>query len=186
MLGISLYLPANNRARYPYQALSDGDRIQLGTTWLQALHTPGHTWESTCYVLTGGAVFTGDTLFTEGVGRPDLEATGDEARARAGALYRSLRRLYELSADTLVLPGHSAEPPDFDGRPVAAKLSELVARLEFLALAEAAFVDAVLARVPPPPPNHHRIVELNESGAWPEELETLLALEAGANRCAVR
>jgi glyoxylase-like metal-dependent hydrolase (beta-lactamase superfamily II) len=185
-LSISLYLPANNRVRYPFQAVADGDRISFGESWLQALHTPGHTWESTCYVLPNGALFTGDTLFTEGVGRPDLEATGDEARARAGALYRSLRRLLELPADTLVLPGHTAEPPAFDRRPVVASLGELAGRIDLLALEEPAFIEAVLARIPLPPPNHHRIVELNEAGAWPEDLEALLDLEAGANRCAVR
>lgn len=185
-LGIPLHLPANDRVRYPFQAVADGDRIPVGANWLQALHTPGHTWESTCYFLPSGALFTGDTLFTEGVGRPDLEATGDEARARAGALYRSLRRLFELPADTLVLPGHTAEPPAFDRRPVAARLAELARQIDLLALEEPAFVEAVLTRIPPPPPNHQRIVELNEAGAWPEELETLLELEAGANRCAVR
>jgi hypothetical protein len=52
-----------------------------------------------------------------------------------------------------------------------------------LQLSEAAFVDTLLARIPPTPPNHHRIVGLNETGRWPEEDPTVL--EAGANRCAV-
>ncbi|MBI2189037.1 MAG: hypothetical protein HYU37_18215 [Acidobacteria bacterium] len=50
------------------------------------VRTPGHTDESTSYVLNDAAVFTGDTLFTNGVGRPDLHANADTARQRARAL----------------------------------------------------------------------------------------------------
>ncbi len=185
-LGVPFFLPGNDRVRYPYEPVVDGDRIPVGESWLEVWHTPGHTWESACYLLAGRALFTGDTLFVEGIGRPDLKTKGEEARARARALFRSLRRLLTLPASTLVLPGHTSEPPAFDGRPIVASLGELAERLPFLRCDESTFVDGVLAHLPPPPPNYQRIAELNAAGSWLDELEALLELEAGPNRCAVR
>jgi glyoxylase-like metal-dependent hydrolase (beta-lactamase superfamily II) len=135
------------------------------------------------YVLDGVAVFTGDTLFLNGVGRPDLDASPDEARTRARLLHRSLRMLRTLPPATTILPGHTSEPAAFDGEPIAAPLGEVVDRVAILGLAEAAFVEAILARISPAPPNHARIVDLNERGEMPAGDPT--DLEAGANRCAV-
>ena len=101
-----------------------------------------------------------------GVGRPDLEASPEETRERAYALHRSLKRILDLRPETLVLPGHTSEPVAFDGKPLA----QVREGIEMLEASEDAFVEAILARLPPAPPNHHRIVESNE---------------AGANRCAV-
>jgi glyoxylase-like metal-dependent hydrolase (beta-lactamase superfamily II) len=117
------------------------------------------------------------------VGRPDLEATPDEACNRARRLHGSLRRLLELPDDTLILPGHTSAPPAFDGRPIVAQLREVRERTDLLCATEAEFVEAILQRIPPTPPNHHRIVALNEAGLLPDGDPT--ELEAGANRCAV-
>lgn len=179
----TLYLPAQDRVAYPFQAIRDGDVLTIGAAQLEALHTPGHTGESTCYRLDKQALFTGDTLFLAAVGRPDLEAGPDEARARAQMLYHSLRRLLELPPETAILPGHASQPVAFDGQAMVASLAEVRERVEFLHLAEDSFVEALLARIPPTPPNHQRIVELNEAGLLPEGDPT--GLEAGANRCAV-
>src|SRR5258708_38965393 len=81
---------------------------------LRAIHTPGHTDESMCYLLLGEVLFTGDTLFPTGVGRPDLDASPEEARARAEALYHSLHKLLALPGSTLVLAGHTNTPAPFD------------------------------------------------------------------------
>ncbi|MCK6623901.1 MAG: MBL fold metallo-hydrolase [Anaerolineae bacterium] len=181
--GATLYLPDQERATFLFSPLRDGDVLTIGTAHLVVLHTPGHTLESTCYLLDDQALFSGDTLFLAGVGRPDLEASPIEARQRASLLYRSLQRLLTLSPETLILPGHTSEPIAFDGQPVTAPLTEVQQRVELLSVPEAAFVESLLARIPPTPPNHHRIVTLNESGATFEGDPT--DLEAGANRCAV-
>ena len=184
--GAPLSLPATERVAYPYEPLDDGDELAIGGATLRVLHTPGHTAESACYLLDAlgsGAVFTGDTLFLAGVGRPDLETDAAGARARAGALYRSLRRLLALPPETLVLPGHTGEPVAFDGRAVAATLDRVGERIGGLLGSEAAFVETILARIPPTPPNHARIVAANEAGEPPAGDPT--ELEAGANRCAV-
>lgn len=179
----TLYLPAQERVSFPFTALRDGDAVNIGGAQLVVLHTPGHTLESTCYLLNGQALFTGDTLFLSGVGRPDLEASPEQARQRAHLLYRSLQRLQALPMKTLVLPGHTNTPVAFDGQPVAASLADVVQERPLLQVAEEIFVEQILRRLPAAPPNHHRIVELNEAGALPDDDPT--ELEAGANRCAV-
>lgn len=182
--GATLHLPQQDRVSFKYKPMHDGDVLEIGAARLEALHTPGHTLESTSYLLDGQALFTGDTLFLSGVGRPDLEADADSARQRAHLLHGSLQRVLALPAGTLVLPGHASQPVPFDGRPVAAPLTEVRAHAELLAVAENEFVDTLLARIPPTPPNHQRVVELNEAGRMPDGDPT--ELEAGANRCAVQ
>lgn len=180
----TLSLPRQDRVHFAHSALDDGDEVRVGSSILRALRVPGHTRESTAYLLDGRALFTGDTLFLDGVGRPDLEATAEETRERAHALHRSLRRLGELGSEVLVLPAHTGQPVPFDGKPLAATLAEVRRRVALLAAPEEAFVAALLGRIPPTPPNHHLIVELNEAGVFPDGDPA--DLEAGANRCAIR
>jgi glyoxylase-like metal-dependent hydrolase (beta-lactamase superfamily II) len=135
-----------------------------------------------CYRVDGRWLFTGDTLFLSGVGRPDLEASAEESRARAALLYASLARLLALDPDLLVLPCHTDGPVPFDGVPIAATL-RAVREAVRLPESASAFTDYVLGRIPPTPPNHHTIVGLNEAGELPAGDPT--DLEAGANRCAV-
>ena len=94
----------------------DGQLFELGNVKIKALHTPGHTMESTTYLLIDEngkdhAIFSGDTLFLGDVGRPDLaqkaaNMTQDEL---AGILYESLRnKIMTLPDDVIVYPGHGA------------------------------------------------------------------------------
>lgn len=181
--GAVLHLPEQERARFPFTSVGNGDRIGIGAATMVARRTPGHTDESTSYVLNGKAVFTGDTLFTMGVGRPDLHADAEGARRRAKALFRSLAWLRSLGPDTLVLPAHASEPIAFDGRAVAVRMGDVEAWLAEWLVSEEAFVNRVVSRLPPTPPNFTRIVELNERGGVPAGDPT--DLEEGANRCAV-
>jgi glyoxylase-like metal-dependent hydrolase (beta-lactamase superfamily II) len=181
--GVPLWLPEQDRSVYPFQPVAEGDRIHLGSAELVALRTPGHTGESTTYVLEEAVAFTGDTLFMAGVGRPDLEGgANQESASRARLLYRSIQRLLKLPAEAMVLPGHVSEPIPFDGRLLATTIGEIRDNVALTRLTEAKFVEAVLARIPPSPPNHTRIAELNERGEIPEDPQEL---EAGGNRCAV-
>jgi glyoxylase-like metal-dependent hydrolase (beta-lactamase superfamily II) len=180
---VELWLPAQSRIQYSFRPLTDGDRLSFGSAELVALATPGHTAESITYLLDNAAAFTGDTLFLAGVGRPDLEGgTREESASRARLLYQSIGRLLELPEATLVLPGHISEPIPFDGRLLASTVKTIRDTVALARMDQAAFVEAVLARIPPNPPNHSRIVELNERGELPEDPSEL---EAGANRCAV-
>jgi glyoxylase-like metal-dependent hydrolase (beta-lactamase superfamily II) len=179
----ALYLPDHNRVSYPFTPIRDADALNVGAAELTATRTPGHTPESTSYLLDKQALFTGDTVVLAGVGRPDLEASPEEAQTKARALYRSLERILDLPPKTLILPAHTSEPVAFDGQPLVGTLAEVREKVEALGASEDAFVETILARIPPTPPNHHRIVELNEAGLFPEGDPT--DLEAGANRCAV-
>lgn len=180
----TLYLPAQERVSFSHQQLEDGDTVPVGNAILTALHTPGHTPESTTYRLGERALFTGDTLFLQGVGRPDLDADPEEAQRKARRLYRSLQRLAELPDDTVVLPGHAPEPVPFDDEIVGSSLGAVKEEVDALQWTEERFVRSVTENVPPTPPNHETIITRNETGEWPEE-DALVDLEAGANRCAV-
>jgi len=123
--GATVYLPDQERVKYPFTALRDGSTINVGVASLTAIQTPGHTLESMSYLLDQQALFTGDSLFLQGVGRPDLHVSAEETRAHAHLLYRTLQRLLALPAHTLVLPRHSNAPMPFDKIPLTASLSNL-------------------------------------------------------------
>lgn len=178
-----LFLPAQDRARFPFAALRDGETLTVAGRPLAVLHTPGHTTESVCYLLDRSLLFTGDTLFLSSVGRPDLAASPAEARLRAAALYQSVHRLLAFPAETLILPGHTAAPVPFDGVPLMAQLSSVEAHIELLRVSQEKFIQNILSNLPATPANYQRIVALNEQGIQPDEPAT--ELEAGANRCAI-
>lgn len=95
---------------------TDGQEFPLGDATLTAIHTPGHTMESTTYLLRDKngkdhAIFTGDTLFLGDVGRPDLaqKAAHMTQEELAGTLYESLRnKIMPLADDVIVYPAHGA------------------------------------------------------------------------------
>lgn len=184
--GATLYLPAQNRVHYPFTPLEDGDSIDIGRAHLIAYRTPGHTEESTCYLLNDKALFTGDTLFLDAVGRPDLHTDPEAARRRAELLYDSLLRLRSLPPSTLILPGHTDSPTPFDGQPLVRTLGEIYRTTPLLKESDKeVFVQTILARIPPTPPNYLEIIHINESGSLETLAKPVTELEAGANRCAV-
>jgi len=183
MSGAKLFLPDQQRVSFPFTAMRDGDTLATPHLMLTTLHTPGHTPESTCYLLNHAILFTGDTLFPTSIGRPDLHADEQETRARSSLLYHSLHKLLALPSETLVLPGHASQPVPFDGTPIGARLAEIDEQVGILHATQTVFVETLLKRLPPTPPNYERIVRLNEAGKVPDGDVT--ELEAGANRCAI-
>jgi glyoxylase-like metal-dependent hydrolase (beta-lactamase superfamily II)/rhodanese-related sulfurtransferase len=101
---------------FPVQVALDGQEFSLGELTITVLHTPGHTLESSCYLLKDASgkahcVFTGDTLFVGDVGRPDLAQKGASLTQEdlAGMLYDSLqKKLVPLADDVIVYPAHGA------------------------------------------------------------------------------
>ncbi|MBC8151521.1 MAG: MBL fold metallo-hydrolase, partial [Bacteroidetes bacterium] len=100
---------------YPVHHARDGEEFWVGAVKIRVLHTPGHTPESTTYLLIDEAgkdhaIFTGDTLFIGDVGRPDLAIKGDlTERDLAGMLYDSLHtKIMPLPDDVIVYPAHGA------------------------------------------------------------------------------
>lgn len=110
-----IYGPATE-TKLPVQIAKDGDQFKIGKLTVQVLHTPGHTLESTCYLLKDEngkdhAVFTGDTLFVGDVGRPDLAQKANEITMEdlAGMMYDSLQnKIIPLADDVIVYPAHGA------------------------------------------------------------------------------
>jgi hydroxyacylglutathione hydrolase len=99
---------------FPIYLAKDGERFKLGKLTIEVLHTPGHTIESSCYLLresdgTPHAIFTGDTLFVGDVGRPDL-SSGDLSREELAAmLYDSLqKKIAPLPDNVIIYPAHGA------------------------------------------------------------------------------
>jgi len=109
-----VYGPNANTTYEAYHA-TDGEVFTLGRVQIKALHTPGHTLESTTYLLIDEngkdhAIFTGDTLFIGDVGRPDLAIKGNlTEHDLAGMLYDSLHtKIMPLADDLIVYPAHGA------------------------------------------------------------------------------
>lgn len=113
--GATIVYGPNAQTGFEALIANDGDELRLGKVKIRVLHTPGHTMESTCYLLideTGKetALFSGDTLFIGDVGRPDLAQKSDlSMNDLAGYLFDSLRtKIMTLPDDVVVYPAHGA------------------------------------------------------------------------------
>lgn len=112
--GAPIVYGPGTKTRFPVHVAKDGETFRIGDVTIKVLHTPGHTLESTCYLLKDGAgkdhcIFTGDTLFVGDVGRPDLAQKGEEITMNdlAGMMYDSLQtKIIPLADDVIVYPAH--------------------------------------------------------------------------------
>ncbi|MHB1922086.1 MAG: MBL fold metallo-hydrolase [Chitinophagaceae bacterium] len=96
---------------FPIHLASDQEVFKIGKITLQVLHTPGHTIESTCFLLRdengkSHSLFTGDTLFVDDVGRPDLFSGNLTQEELASDLFDSLQKLKKLPDDLIIYPAH--------------------------------------------------------------------------------
>jgi glyoxylase-like metal-dependent hydrolase (beta-lactamase superfamily II) len=102
------------KTKFPVLIAKHGQSFKLGKVSIEVIHTPGHTIESSCYLLKdeqnkAHAVFTGDTLFVGDVGRPDLSSGDLSKEELAGIMYDTIQqRIMPLADDILVYPGHGA------------------------------------------------------------------------------
>lgn len=168
---------------FSYVPVNNHESIKFGSAELEVLHTPGHTWESTTFKLDNKAIFTGDTLFLDSVGRPDLKANAAEGIEKAKALYASLQQLQSLNEDIVVLPAHTSNTIAFDNRIIGESIKNVKSHVKAIQLSEPEFVDYTSSKVPPTPPNYLTIAAINKSGSY--EGHVLADLEAGGNHCAI-
>jgi glyoxylase-like metal-dependent hydrolase (beta-lactamase superfamily II)/rhodanese-related sulfurtransferase len=102
----------NTETNFPVVVAEDGQVFEIGNIKVVVLHTPGHTIESSCYLLKdelgkNHALFTGDTLFVGDVGRPDLLSGNHTKEELAAMLYESLhQKIMPLEDDVIVYPAH--------------------------------------------------------------------------------
>lgn len=110
--GATIIYGPETKAGFDFKMAQDGEVFQVGNLSIQALHTPGHTLESTCYLLKDGqgkpyCIFTGDTLFVGDVGRPDLFSGNMTKEELAGMMYDSLNnKIKALPDNVIVYPAH--------------------------------------------------------------------------------
>ncbi|MEN9511543.1 MAG: hypothetical protein RLZZ370_1362 [Bacteroidota bacterium] len=115
--GAQIIFGPNAKPQFDAHIAADGERLKLGNIFIEVIHTPGHTMESSCYLVydeegKAHSLFSGDTLFIGDVGRPDLaqHVVADLTQEKLAAhLFDSLRnKIMPLSDDIVVYPGHGA------------------------------------------------------------------------------
>ena len=162
-----------------FETVAGGDGLAVGETALTAVALPGHTTGMTGFAV-GEVLLTGDSLFLDGVARPDLQEDADPAE-QARTLYATLtERLREFPDDTLIAPGHT--DAGVDGGAEMARLGDLRERLLVFDMDESEFVLHV-TRVGADPANADRIVAINQGHEAVDD-ETAFELELGPNNCA--
>ncbi|MGM1032239.1 MAG: MBL fold metallo-hydrolase [Bacillota bacterium] len=183
------WLPPKDAAEvtFEYQPLESGNVITIGHTAIdiQALYSPGHTIGSTSFVVDQKYLLSGDILFIDSIGRPDLAGLAEDW---VGDLRETLYTRYkELSEELIVLPSHFMiiDELNEDGS-VAKKLGALFAENHGLNIAdETEFRELVTGNLPPQPNAYQEIRETNMGKIEPDD-EKQREMEIGPNRCAVR
>jgi len=185
--GATLHVPTGAIARgiaYGDDAatLADGDVLQVGDLDVRVIALPGHTTDMTGLLLGGRALIGGDSIFTDGIARPDLqERDPGGSLAMARRLHATIHdRILSLGDDVLLLPGHTH--PGMRRSADVAPLGQVRADVPELAIADPdAFAEAVVAAMPPRPANYQSIIAVN-SGLQAFDPE----LESGGNSCSAR
>lgn len=110
--GATIVYGPDTEANFPFHLAKDGEIFKIGNITLEVIHTPGHTVESTCYLLKDETakpycIFTGDTLFVGDVGRPDLSSGNMTSEELASVMYDTIKnKIMPLNNDVIVYPAH--------------------------------------------------------------------------------
>ncbi|WP_254533653.1 MBL fold metallo-hydrolase [Natrinema gelatinilyticum] len=180
--------PVSDRTEQPggcseFRAVADGKTLDLGGHEIKVLHTPGHTMESTSYLVDDAAMLTGDTQFVDSVGRPDLEHGDEGAEEHAEVLYESIfGKILTHDDDVSVFPAHYSGGEVDAGTPITATIGEIKATNEAVQKdSKEEFVDYIVEQLGSKPANHEEIIAINEGKNEVEDPE----IELGPNKCAV-
>jgi glyoxylase-like metal-dependent hydrolase (beta-lactamase superfamily II)/rhodanese-related sulfurtransferase len=186
--GAKYYVMKSEGAVFEFEALEQYERIEFAKISLEvlAVKTPGHTPGSVSFFVNNKLLFSGDTIFVSGLGRPDL---GGKAREWAVDLYDTIySKVSKIADGVIVLPGHYA---DFHGEIneqgyIGSSLGNIREMNEIMAgKTVTEFVDHVAASAATEtPPNFEDIVAINK-GVKMASLDEKSDLEIGPNRCAV-
>jgi hydroxyacylglutathione hydrolase len=173
--GATIVYGPNAQTGFTAHVAKDGEEFKVGKVTFKVLHTPGHTMESTCFLLKDdkgkeSALFTGDTLFIGDVGRPDLAQKGDITQDDlAGYLFDSLRnKVMTLPDDITVYPAHGAGSAC--GKNMSKETYDTLGHQKEVNYALRAnmtrqeFIKEVTAGLMPPPAYFPQNVKLNKQG----------------------
>jgi hydroxyacylglutathione hydrolase len=165
----------DTETKLPVKIAKDGETFKIGDLTIEVLHTPGHTLESTCYLLKDQdgkdhCVFTGDTLFAGDVGRPDLSQKSNEITVNelAGMMYESLqKKIMPLADNVIVYPAHG--PGSSCGKNIGPHTHSTIGEEKQYNYAMRAenkdeFVKAVTDGIPPPPQYFPINAKINKEG----------------------
>jgi len=181
--GAPIVYGPNASPEFDFISAHDGEEFKLGNVTIKVLHTPGHTMESTCFLLKDEngkdyALFSGDTLFLGDVGRPDLaqKAASMTQDQLAGILYDSINnKLMPLANDVIVYPAHGAGSAC--GKNMMKETVDTLGNQKKMNYAlnqpdKEAFVKAVTDGLLPPPGYFGMNVSMNKKGI--ESFDTIL------------
>ncbi|MGP4059424.1 MBL fold metallo-hydrolase [Halobacillus sp. H74] len=187
--GATYWLPPEDAGEviFDYQPLRDGDQVTVGNTNIdiQALYSPGHTKGSTSFVVDNQYLMTGDILFIDSIGRPDLAGKADDwVMDLRETLYT---RYKKLSDDLIVLPAHFMIMDELneDGT-VAAKLASVYAKNHGLNIEDQDEFRKMVTENLPPQPNAYKEIRETNMGKLTPDSEEQREMEVGPNRCAVK
>lgn len=186
--GATYWLPPKDaeEVTFKYEKLEEGRDISVGSTTIriQPIYSPGHTIGSTSFIVDDQYLLTGDILFIESIGRPDLAGKAEDW---VGDLRQTLYSRYKgLSQDLVVLPAHFGKVTELgEGGRVMAKLADLYHNNPGLNIQqEDEFRRTVTENLPPQPNAYQEIRQTNMGRITPTE-EEQREMEIGPNRCAV-
>ncbi len=179
--GAPIVYGPQTETNFPIYLAKDGESFNIGQVSLEVLHTPGHTLESTCYLLKDEqgqpyAIFTGDTLFVGDVGRPDLSSGSLTKEQLAGMLFDSLQnKIASLPDAVIVYPAHG--PGSSCGKNLGPEThstlgQEKAANYALKETDKAAFIAKVIDGLTPPPLYFPVNARINKEGY--ESLEKVM------------
>ncbi|MED1603538.1 MBL fold metallo-hydrolase [Alkalihalophilus marmarensis] len=186
-LGGKYYLPPKDaeEVTFDYGPLEDGAEFQVGETVITAMYSPGHTIGSTSFIVDNNYLLTGDILFIDSIGRPDLAGKAEDWVAD---LRETLYTRYkQLTDNLLVLPAHymGINEMNKDGS-ISRDLSALYKENHGLNINEEAEFRRTVTENLPPQPNAFQDIRQTNMGKISPDIDEQREMEIGPNRCAVR
>ncbi|MGL5347054.1 MAG: MBL fold metallo-hydrolase [Peptostreptococcaceae bacterium] len=189
LVGAKYYIMKSEGAIFDFLPLEEYDGIDFAKAKVRtlAVKTPGHTPGSVSFLLNDKLIFTGDTLFIGGIGRPDL---GGKVREWANDLYSTVyEKLSKIDDDVIVLPGHFA---DLDSEVnnegyIGDLLGNIKSRNDMMNnKTREVFVDTIESNAKQEtPPNFEKVIEINKGQTYAND-EEMQEIEIGPNRCALQ
>jgi glyoxylase-like metal-dependent hydrolase (beta-lactamase superfamily II)/rhodanese-related sulfurtransferase len=184
----------SNDDEVTFYRIEDGDQIRVGQgIVLDAIHTPGHTKGSMSFCIDGNNndsndihastsyLFTGDTIFVNGIGRPDLHSQVEEFTSNLYDSYH--RKILTFPNETVILPAHFGKRFEYH-KPIFSTIGSVKKDLTLLSLEKEEFINYVSNAIPPQPVNYKIILRINKAMTPCHEVQTG-ELEAGPNSCGI-
>jgi glyoxylase-like metal-dependent hydrolase (beta-lactamase superfamily II)/rhodanese-related sulfurtransferase len=200
------YNTKNGTEEMSFKSIRDGDTIQVGDgIVLEAIHTPGHTNGSMSFRLQNSInktkttnssnnvdkdnnhnnyLFTGDTLFVDGIGRPDLHNKAEEFTLNLFNTYH--QKILNLPDETLILPAHFGGSFEHQ-KLISNTINSIKQKINLLSASEAEFIKFVIGSTSslPQPMNYDKIISINKNMTLCDTIEQK-DIEAGPNACGIR